>query len=476
MTPQAQLVRDLFLRAVEPGISTEPAAARALLGQPVAQDVHDDEADALERMEYQLADEIPFRDALLFHSKDPNPDELTRWEAAVRWVLRALKDWVPQAEDALPRLQVLLAVLGLLDDVAGTGSDAVIAYLPADKLKPALVELVKVVGADDSQDANSRSAQARRELRAAVQQNKLKRLEHLTRHAPPIVLSHNWVAIQLLWKLAPQELARIIRERNDPVVAMGVCEVLRDDAAPFALQVDNVAFKFLSVPYALNAHSGNVTGTDWRAVLRQMTIQVAQTPQWKAWLEALHKYSSGMTLLDEALADALPQLEQERWQEFVDAIPLDIYRGAALPYFEILRRFAAGVGAAGAKPMWELAFRRWDAWNYGKGEERDFMADPAPCALDYPVCMYYSQQPAQTLADLEHELATAVENIEQLEWFPSESAVITERNRLLSRLRLVRHARATTGASVHTLPPPMTHDEYSLVRYRYFGPTNAASA
>ncbi|MCY1165776.1 hypothetical protein D9M73_56870 [compost metagenome] len=468
MNPQAELVRDLFLRAAGPGTTAEPAAARALLGRSIVLDMHNDEVDALERMEHQLVDDLPYRNALLFQDKAPSPDELDRWEAAVRWVLQALKEWDSQKEGALPRLQVLLSVLGLLDDVACTGTDAVIVHLPPGKLKPELVKLMTAVGTEDPQDSNRRSAQGRLELRAVVQQDNLERLKHLTRNAPQIVHSHIWMAVHLLWKLDPRELAHIIRVRNDPVVAMGVCEVLRDDAATFALEVDNTAFKFLSVPYALRAHSSGVTGTDWRAVLCQMTIQVAQTPQWKAWLEAWHKYPSGTTLLDEALADALTQLPHERWNEFVNAIQLGTYRGSAQSYFDILRRFAASMGEAGAKPMWEFAFRRWDTWNYGKGEEHNFMSAPAACALDYPVCMYYSQQPAQMLADLEAELATAVDNIEQLEWFPSESAVITERNRLLSRLRLVGHARAIAAGEAPPLAASITQDEYSVIRYRYF--------
>lgn len=118
--------------------------------------------------------------------------------------------------------------------------------------------------------------------------------------------------------------------------------------------------------------------------------------------------------------------------------------------------------------MWSIAFRRWDEWNYAKGEKQAHMLAPAACALDYPVSMYYSHLSAQELNSEEARLTQAVDEVEQ-QWFDSASDLITERNRLLSRLRLVLQARAIAAGSAKPLPPPIQPDEdlYARVRYHY---------
>jgi hypothetical protein len=82
--------------------------------------------------------------------------------------------------------------------------------------------------------------------------------------------------------------------------------------------------------------------------------------------------------------------------------------------------------------------------------------------------MYYAHLAAMELASNEAKLADQVHNIEQ-RWFSSELEVCTERNRLASRLRLVRHGQAIAGGSEQAMPPRVQADsEYAAVRYRFF--------
>lgn len=118
--------------------------------------------------------------------------------------------------------------------------------------------------------------------------------------------------------------------------------------------------------------------------------------------------------------------------------------------------------------MWVAAFERWDAWDYGRHEPLFFLGSPRVCALDFPVAMYYSHMPVEERSALERELQGAIAYVER-GWFSSEVELCTERNRLASRLRLVRHGSALAAGDANALPPPIRPDsEYAEVRYGYF--------
>jgi hypothetical protein len=87
-----------------------------------------------------------------------------------------------------------------------------------------------------------------------------------------------------------------------------------------------------------------------------------------------------------------------------------------------------------------------------RAEDQAYLFAPAACAFDYPVATYYSKIPSHERDEIEAALALSVETIDQ-QWFNSSTDLITERNRLLSRLRLVVHGRVLAGGRANLLLP-----------------------
>ena len=167
------------------------------------------------------------------------------------------------------------------------------------------------------------------------------------------------------------------------------------------------------------------------------------------------------------MAEALTQLGEPQWRDFIFALALSKSRGSAEAVADILTHVARKLGSAKAQPIWLMAFERWNAWDYGRGEEHFHLSSPQICAFDFPVAMYYALMPRAERDALELELQHAIVHVEQ-QWFSSESELCTERNRLASRLRLVRHGSALAAGDADALPPPVQPDsEYAEVRYRY---------
>ena len=118
--------------------------------------------------------------------------------------------------------------------------------------------------------------------------------------------------------------------------------------------------------------------------------------------------------------------------------------------------------------MWAIGYQVWSDWSYGRHESDSAMFAPAACALDFPVAMYYASLPSDECLAEESKLLEAIETVEQ-KWFNSVTDLVTERNRLKSRLRLVQHGIELANGSTQALPPPIRPDAdlYASTRYHY---------
>jgi hypothetical protein len=121
--------------------------------------------------------------------------------------------------------------------------------------------------------------------------------------------------------------------------------------------------------------------------------------------------------------------------------------------------------------MWRLAFARWDKWDYCSDDRDKHLFAPSACSFDFPVVMYYTLLP---LDEAQAEMTKLLEGIAAVEqkWFANFSELVTYRNRLSSRLRLVQHSftiRNPPPGGINSLPPCIEPDnEFSEVRYRFF--------
>jgi hypothetical protein len=247
---------------------------------------------------------------------------------------------------------------------------------------------------------------------------------------------------------------------------MLVCTVLDANAPLFALQVESIIFKFVCLSWLERMKSIHPE-IDAVNVHEQILLQVAKTRYWKAWLQATYAHPTAGSAHSRTLARVLMQLATPQWEDFISAFALSTSRGAAEAVADILTQVARKLGSAKAQPIWEAAFKRWTAWDYGRDEGNFYLGSPQVCAFDFPVAMHYAHMLATARDALDRELQDAIRFVEQ-RWFSSESELCTERNRLASQLRLVRHGSALAVGSADALPAPVQPDnEYVEVRYGY---------
>lgn len=464
MNPDAPpIAKDAFEKAAQPGPAREPSAVNvALTKVPSGGEEGHVDVSALEEA---LDAEFPWRNQLVFQSRQPAAGELDAWAEAVRWLLEAIVSAKIDSEHDSRRFQVMLAALGFFD-VSGAGLGVVLDRFAGTHVCASLASLLARAGflADE---LNEDSKAFLEELAKQVRAGDFKRLQYAQRVVRPNFGAHIRTAVLLLWKLDAAQLVRILDQRDSFILSMMVCEVVDSETPLLALQVQNLTFKFLSMSWLerLNSAKSGVTAVD---VLRDLLLQVAKTPHWKSWLSANYKCPENTGAQARgALAAAFVQLGEEQWRDFIEVVALSTSRGSAESLADILNQVAGNLGDEKTQPFWDAAFARWDAWDYGKSQENYYLSSPQVCSFDVPVAMYYARLPAQQRLAEEMRLQQEIADVEQ-QWFVSESQLCTERNRLASRLRLVRHGSALAAGGNEALPAPVCPDsEYAEVRYRY---------
>lgn len=455
------LARDVFIAACSVGYSRLPeGTAESFARLRDGGQLPEDWAAVLGT---RLVKQFPFLRHRTLVSQHLSEAARSDWEAAVRAVLTHLSSWSPSMDGAVDRLSMLLFTMDAL------GLDSVDVRHSAFRLEnePLIEALHRFIRDAKVGSWNDRIPTAEQDIQTAAKEENFLKIRYILPHLMPMPNAALSSAVRLLWGLGPERLADAVTANDSVNLALLVRFALKEDFPAFALSIPVVWLKYVSVDDIELAHRRGSNAYDWATLLRELLVQISETSCWSAWMNALLRAPLQGSLICIALAAVLPHLQSTHRASFVAAVDLSHSKGAAEPIAEIMSVFAVDAAASETEEMWSWCYERWNKWDYGRGEQHAYLFAPAVCAFDYPVAMYFSRIPEDELERLEASLQFAVDTIEQ-QWFDSSTALITERNRLLSRLRLVIHARALAAGKRNHLPPPIeAPDAYTSARYHF---------
>jgi len=466
MNPAAMsLAQAHFQAALTPGASTAPFA----LSQLLAQLSTDSQSPAVDTVPigHITGDEFPFLRNMFAMGTPPDAAASAAWEAAIRWLLSALRNWDASEANSLNHLRALLGAITALDaNLAGLSGVA--AHVASSQLIAGLRHFIERT--DVGPGFNERRfPELRQQIETLASSGNLERLWHMVPHMNIFPSPDFWAAVVIMYNAEPAELAAIIERRNEVHFSLLICSVLGMQAIVLASRVNNLVFKFISVANSWQDRSVGPSQST-QCTLQALLLQVAQTStaDWAVWMQALFKAPGHNPSLDGALGSVLQQLSQAHWTAFFKALSLHYSHRAAAPVANILVPFANSGSAEKKAEMWATAHQVWSDWGYGKHDGDSAMFAPVACALDFPVAMYYASMRSDERSAAESNLHEAIETVEQ-GWFNSVTELVTERNRLKSHLRLVLHGTALANGSDQALPPPIQPeaDLYSQTRYHY---------
>jgi len=469
MTPAgADLARRTYAAALKDGPSQMPKAVASELGAIAARHAQPQGAELdVEGLSHAVDEEFSFLRPVVSAGRSLQDVQQTAWEAAVRAILRALSAWkgeLPHEQDQLRALLVGLSVL----DVRSAGLESVATSLASPTLKAALVQMLAGVQVEPASMAMRMYPDLQRELSSAAQQGNYERLEHYLRNLLPEPQLDLFAALALLWHMDQAAVLKAIADRNDVLFSMSVLLVLGDQLATLALQAPNDAFRFVSVDFLQHAANSETPGANWEDVMQQVLVAAAADSHWDGWTQALFKYFDQRSLPGRVLGRVLANLDEGRWEAVIKAFALGYTGRMAEPVAHVLIEFSQLAHADKTAAFWKLAFQHWDALDYRSEEKKSHMFSPVATSLDFPVSMYYSQRPAAELDVEQARLSGELKEVEQKR-YESASDLVTERNRILSRLRLLKHGRAIANKAANGLPEPVAPepDRYSQIKYHY---------
>lgn len=458
------LAQKVFTSANGHGPSILPAGLEAAL-EHLGNEAHL-ASDALCALGQSLAEQFPFLRHRSLIGVQCDDAAYAEWEASVRAVLERLRAWFSEQSHAFEELSALLYSLDALGldsvDVASLTKS-----LQSDELFDGLYTLVRNTEVTSFSPGHDRIPNADQEIKEASLQGNFVKIGHIVRYIMPAFNAAISSAVRLLWNFDSTKLAEAVTLKDSVYFALLVRLTLKDSFATLAAEVPLIWVKYFAVETLEEVHRRDGSSLNSVAPLQQLLLQVSDTPAWQGWMKALLAAPHADSLMCAALPGVLAALQESHWAGFIAAVSLGYSKRSAEPTASILASFYRQVDPLAAHMMWSMCFERWKDWNYGANERQFYMFSPAACAFDYPVAMYYSDMPSHERDAEEAALELAVECVEQ-QWFASGSDLITERNRLLSRLRLVVHGRRIARGDANLLPsdvqPP---DTYSSVRYSY---------
>ena len=466
MNPAAMsLAQARFQAALTSGTSTVPVALSQLLTK-LSTDSQLHTFDA-EPIGHSTGDEFRFLRNMIGSGTPPDAAASATWESAVRWLLSALRNWDSSEANSLNKLRALLGAVTALDaNVAGLSSVA--AQVASSQLTAGLQRFIESTDAGPGFN-DRRFPELRQQIESLASSGNLERLGHMVPHMNFFPTPDFWTAVVFMYNADPAALASVIERRNDVLFSLMICTVLGTQAISLASRVNNLVFKFVSVANFWQDRSADPLQSS-HSTLQALLLQVARTSaaDWAAWMQALFKFPGNNSSLDSALAAVFQQLSQEHWTAFFKALSLNHSHRAAAPVANILIPFANSANTGGKTLMCAIAYQVWSDWSYGRHESDSAMFAPAACALDFPVAMYYASLPNDECLAEERNLLEAIETVEQ-KWFNSVTDLVTERNRLKSRLRLVQHGIELANGNTQALPPTIQPDAdlYPRTRYHY---------
>lgn len=457
---------DSLDRAVHMAVEMPIASARALACMPKLY------AQSKPLNIVELKDELDEELWWGTESGSPEAEEQARQRLRAQgWALQELETLAPETPHGLYHLQIVLTTWL----ISSPSDREAVDVLPQEFARlPLLDGLEKLLRDTVMGIQNYRHRiddhRWREDMQAAGRSGDYRKLGILIRHLNMELSPDIRLAVMLLAKCAPDRLARHIEERRDVLFSVGVRDALSDEAPRFALSVSDVTFKFVCTSQLANAGAASAPEGSVE-VVRELLLQVAQTGLWRAWIFDFAQYPQADNVAEKALSEALTQLTAAHWADFVDAVELWTHAGTAGPVANILIPFLDAMGKERSADMWRLAFARWDKWDYCSDDRDKHLFAPSACSFDFPVAMYYTFLP---LDEAQAEMTKLLEGIAAVEqkWFTNFSELVTYRNRLSSRLRLVQHSftiRNPPPGGINSLPPCIEPDnEFSEVRYRFF--------
>jgi hypothetical protein len=417
-------------------------------------------------------------------------EDLARYASLLRWHIRELRQW-SRAEDTDCRALVAALVAAQVFD----SNNELWQRLPDDIGNNLdLIEYLKGLVAHFTANIDLERGFARRA--EAEAQAKFKQADEdgdwigiaegwtQLRDLPFLADTLQTQSARFLYRYSANGLVQALANLHQTAVAMQIAGALAiEHRVRLALASDNPylqlssTFRAVTEPRNLRNRTSHLVPNE-QHLLSELLLKVGNDgPRWQAWMQIFNKYPVRFPLLQAPLGIALAKAPDAAIDAYVNAIWLYGKRAQPDPgrrcVADCLRAFRANATIERRKALWTSAHSRWRAWNFSEPDPNQHMFWISWCDLDYALVGYACECMDGTARNnAVHAIRKELEILDN-RWHASLTDIITNWNRLLSRLQPYAYAStlAESGDDWLTetqtcLPFDPSTDNYRAMKYR----------
>lgn len=412
----------------------------------------------------------------------PSDVDMNKWSALLRWMLEELTNWNTVSD---PQQRTLATVF-----IAGTMSDIdreLWRLLPSPfganrHLVETLQAMLKSCNVSIEAPRHTRTPISTKEFinrfataNAAKDWNELN--ECLDSFGDYISASLLQVqATRILARCRKDDLLSVLSGIDEALLAASFVDAIWDENTYLALAVDCTSphFEFAALRGAMH-QLGNPPRT--AQALDLLLIKMSADPgRWRDLMHIFNRYSFWYPRLQDALGRALASVPLQASEAYIAAIQLNdvAFDDAGRENVAAcLRAFHTQANRNQREAMWQLAYDRWAAWDFGRSDPNARLSQVRASLLDYAIVGYAVECLTVNAAmQARVDIITKSLSLHQ-NWYFSETAMITDWNRFLSSFQPFGHAEHILAGNnedwlckARNYLPIDTQTDYLKLKYR----------
>lgn len=443
-----KLLNVAFAAALNIGQPNPPQAVMAAIAaQKVDPGPRDMEAFA-NRIWEAFQHELKFLSAASTTNAVPNDDDMNRWANLLSWMIVELRDWTQQTDVGSFKLDALLILADFQSQDGDFWHAAPDSIGQNDALLAVMGDNVRSLKADSAPDrgrAPISTAEADKNLKCADATADWETLGEMLPHMDQSFYEPALrQTVKFLGRFGFDRLVMAAKKINQIAVAFFVVQALGVNEA-LRLAVENVSLhmKFTSVFHACNRQQSESLDTAAQVALEQILVRISTNEAiWLAWMKVFNTYPVRFPYIQTALGITLASVPLHAIANYVESVELNTSPSEGRNMFaDCLRIFHQKANLEIRQHLWRTAHKRWQEWDFDRNAAHPFLPKISLAAIDYAIVGYFVE--CVPAAELELEIQSIIERINMVDrgWHSSISDCISARNRLLSQLQPLMHAR-----------------------------------
>lgn len=266
----------------------------------------------------------------------------------------------------------------------------------------------------------------------------------------------------------PQCLLSILENKNDPVFSCAAFSMVNISFSFFSIdKSSNISIRFCALTNIVEKIGEEEEKAYISKLKKSLIFALKDDAERLEWLYILNTYPSRFPFIQESLGLALAEMKDIKViTDYINSMylyPHESKKNSNQKGIEAVAKcldsFSKHSDEINQKKMWDIAYKRWEEWNFGINNNETYIFNICNSIIDYPVIMYFLE-----VLDINDNNKIKQKTLDEMHgiqntWHSSRSSLLTYWFTRLSRLQFVYHTEEIRKAP---LTPIISNRTYNL--------------